>query len=185
MKWDRGKAQDALCQLDAAILDGISTAISRSYRFLGLHPLFLLLAVTVANIAVSAAIVVSAGSESRETMLLFLLAFSVFLLPLIKSAFGLAKMVRRDWTMTVYKPAMTYHLAARTFWNQRIVNLLRCLAIFSMLFAGNFHWPAPDFILYIAALCLLIPLEVYVRHAEPPVPTDGGLLNRNLQMSPS
>lgn len=185
MKWDREKAQDALRHLDAVILDGISTLISRLYRFSGLHPLFLLLAVTGANIAVSIAIVVSAGSESMEAMLLFLLAFTVFLLPLMRSAFGLAKTVRRDWTMTVYKPAMTYHLTARTFWNRRMGNLLRCLAVFSLLFAGNIHWPAPDFILYLAALCLLIPLEVYVRHAEPPVPTDGGLVNRNLQMSPS
>ena len=185
MKWDREKAQDALRMVDAAILDNISTINSRLYRFSGVHPLFLLFAATAANIGVSAAIVVSAGFESIETMVLFMAAFTVFLWPLMRSLIGLARLVRRDWTMSTYKPAMTYHLAARSFWKPRMGRLLRCLAVFSLLFAGNIHWPAPDFILYLAILCLLIPLEVYVRHAEPPVPTDGGLVNRHVQMSPS
>jgi hypothetical protein len=184
MKWDRDKAQHALCQVDAVILDGIAAMNSRFYRISAIHPLFSLLIVTAASLIFSVAIILSAGSESVEAMILFLVAFSVFLWPSIKAMLGLAKVVRREWTLSTYKPAMAYHLAARTFWKHRIGKLLRCLAVFSLLFAGNLHWPAPDFILYLAVLCLLIPLEVYVRHAEPPIPTDGGLMTRNMQMSP-
>ncbi|TLX16442.1 hypothetical protein [Rhizobium sp. MHM7A] len=185
MKWDRERAQDALCQIDASILDGIAALNRRVYRAAGIHPLLLLLAVTVGSLVVSASIIVSAGSEDVEAMLLFLIALSVFLWPTVKSALGLARAVRREWTLSTYKPAMAYHLATRTLWKRRMGGLLRCLAVFSMLFAANLHWPAPDFILYLAMLCLVVPLEVYVRHAEPPVPTDGGHLARDLQASPA
>lgn len=185
MKWDRERAQDALCQIDASILDGIAALNRRVYRVAGVHPLLLLLAVTVGSLLVSASIIVSAGSEGIETMLIFLIALSVFLWPSVKSALGLTRAVRREWTLSSYKAVMAYHLAARTLWKRRMSGLLRCLAVFSILFAANLHWPAPDFILYLAVLCILVPLEVYVRHAEPPVPTDGGRLASDLQASPA
>jgi hypothetical protein len=183
MKWDRERAQEALCQIDANILDGIAALNQRVYRAAGVHPLFLLLTVTLASLLASASIIISAGSDGVEAMLLFLIALSVFLWPTLKSALGLARNVRREWTLSTYKPAMAYHLATRTLWKRRIGGLLRCLAVFSILFALSLHSPAPNFILYLAALCLVIPLEVYVRHAEPPVPTDGGHPARDLHAS--
>jgi len=185
MKWNRERAQDALCKLDANILDGIAAFNRRAYREGGFHPLFLLLAVTFGSLLAALSIIVSARSEGVEAMFAFLIALSVFLWPSVKSALGLTRIVRRGWSLSTFRPAMAYHLATRSLWKKRMGCLVRCLAVFSMLFSANLQWPAPDFILHLAVLCLVIPLEIYVRHAEPPVPTDDGQLAHRLQASPA
>jgi hypothetical protein len=172
MKWDKDKAQAALRQIDATILNGISSLNRNIYQVTGLHPLFLLLCTTLTLLIMAAAIIATSWSEGIEVMSIFLAMFSFFMWPSVKVTLGLRRIVKREWTLSTYKPAMAYHTANLPLWNRRIGVLLRCFAVFSLLFVANLHWPAPDFILYLAAFCLFTPLEIYVRHSEPPIPED-------------
>lgn len=185
MKWDKERVQAALCQMDATVLHGIGSFNQRLYRTTGLHPFFLLLCTTLTMLIMAAAIIVASQSEGMEVMSIFLIVFSFFLWPSIKTALGLARIVKRQWTLSTYKPAMAYHVATRPLWKRRAGLFLRCVTIFSLMFVANFQWPAPDFILYLAAFCLFTPLEIYVRHSEPPVPEDGKRIGHKIQVSPA
>lgn len=183
MKWDKNQAQATLCQIDAAILDGIGSFNQRLYKVTGLHPLLLSLCTNLTILIMAAAIVVTSRSEGVEVMLIFLIMFSFFLWPSIKAVLSLSRIVKRQWSLSTYTPAMTYHVAIRPFWKRRIGYTIRCIMVFSLLFIASMHWPAPNFIIYLAAFCLLTPLEIYIRHSEPPVPEDGGKVSLNVQPS--
>jgi hypothetical protein len=184
MSPEENRIARALRQVDETSLAQLSALNRFVYRQLGLHPFVTLLVTSLLLIGTSFGLVAAFAQLSAGLGAVMTIVFMVILWPTFRAIIGLSRLVRRPWTLKSYKPALAYHVVVRDHWKQRAGVLLRCLAVFLLLFSLSATGEVPTFISLVALLSLIVPLELYVRHAEPPMPDEGDLVKKVSSLAP-